>query len=248
MSGSDRPDPVGESADATKANGGTPDPTRPDQAQPQGAQDGGPPTPTAAGTPEASPSQRAEGGAAGDAGSSDGTESPGASGDAESPGPSDDVDELYGCPVVDSLGATVVLSDRERYLPLMEGLRADGFDMPVGVLGVDYLTHPGRDLPAGVAPERFEVVVELVSIAHNRRIRVRCQVPESDPSVPTLFDIWPGTEAHEREVYDMYGIRFDGHPDPTRILMPEDWEGHPLRKDYATGHVAVQFKEAPGAG
>ena len=62
--------------------------------------------------------------------------------------------------------------------------------------------------------------------------------------MPTLFDLWPGTEAIEREIYDMFGIRFDGHPDPTRILMPEDWEGHPLRKDYAIGHIPVQFKES----
>ena len=89
------------------------------------------------------------------------------------------------------------------------------------------------------------MVVELLSLQHRQRVRVRCQVPADDPSVPTLFDLWPGTEAHERETYDMFGIRFDGHPDPSRILMPEDWEGHPLRKDYDTGHIPVQFKEAP---
>jgi NADH-quinone oxidoreductase subunit C len=89
------------------------------------------------------------------------------------------------------------------------------------------------------------VVVELLDLLHRRRARVRCQVPAADPSLPSLFDLWPGTEFHERETYDMFGIRFDGHPDLSRILMPEDWEGHPLRKDYDTGHVPVQFKEAP---
>lgn len=152
---------------------------------------------------------------------------------------------VHGCPVVDSLGAVVVHTDRDRYFALCQGLKADGYAMPVGVTGVDYLTHPGRDLPAGVAPERFEVVVELLDLVRRRRVRVRCQVPESAPSLPSLFSLWPGTEAHERETYDMFGIRFDGHPDPSRILMPEDWEGHPLRKDYDTGHVPVQFKEAP---
>jgi NADH-quinone oxidoreductase subunit C len=154
---------------------------------------------------------------------------------------------LHGSPLVDSLGAAVVITDVARYGELAKALKADGYDMMVGVTGVDYLTHPGRDLPDGVKAERFEVVVELVSVAARRRLRVRCQVPADDPSIPTLFDLWPGSEAHERETYDMFGIRFEGHPDPTRILMPEDWEGHPLRKDYATGHVPVQFKESPGA-
>ena len=71
------------------------------------------------------------------------------------------------------------------------------------------------------------------------------QVPEDDASVPSLFDLHPGTEALEREVFDMFGISFDGHPDLTRILMPEDWIGHPLRKDYSSGRIPVQFKGAP---
>jgi NADH-quinone oxidoreductase subunit C len=155
------------------------------------------------------------------------------------------IEVVHGCPVVDSVGARVVHTDRERYHDLLEGLRSDGYDLFVGLTGVDYLTHPGRDLPEGVAPERFEVVVELWSVAAHRRVRVRCQVPGTDPSLPTSFDLWPGAEAHERETYDMFGVRFEGHPDPSRILMPEDWEGHPLRKDYATGSVPVQFKESP---
>ena len=79
-----------------------------------------------------------------------------------------------------------------------------------------------------------------------QRVRIRVQVPESDPRVDSLSDLYPGTDAMEREAYDMVGIVFDGHPDMTRILMPEDWEGHPLRKDYGVGRVPVQFKEAPG--
>jgi NADH-quinone oxidoreductase subunit C len=152
---------------------------------------------------------------------------------------------LHGCPVDERFGAVVVHCNREQYLELCTGLKADGYDMPVGVTGVDYLTHPGRDLPESIKAERFEVVVELLALEAHKRVRVRCQVPVGDPHVPTLFELWPGTEAHERETYDMYGVRFDGHPDPSRILMPEDWEGHPLRKDYDTGHVPIQFKEAP---
>ena len=117
--------------------------------------------------------------------------------------------------------------------------------MCVDVTAVDYLASPQRQLPAGAVAERFEVVVNLLSLEHRRRIRVRVQVPESDPRVPTLFEIHRGAEAMEREVFDMFGIRFDGHPDLTRILMPEDWEGHPLRKDYPIGRVPVQFKHPP---
>jgi NADH-quinone oxidoreductase subunit C len=154
-------------------------------------------------------------------------------------------ESLHGCPVEERHGAVVVHCNRDRYLELCQALKADGYDLPVGVTGVDYLTHPGRELPQGIESERFEVVVELLSLGERKRIRVRCQVPASDPKVPSLFELWRGTEAHERETYDMFGISFDGHPDPSRILMPEDWEGHPLRKDYDTGHIPVQFKEAP---
>jgi NADH-quinone oxidoreductase subunit C len=151
---------------------------------------------------------------------------------------------LHGCPFVESAGSYVVHCNRGSYYELCANLRTDGYAMPVGVTGVDYLTHPGRDLPDGIDAERFEVVVELLSLVAHKRIRVRCQVPESDPTVPSLFELWPGTEAHERETYDMFGVVFEGHPDMSRILMPEDWEGHPLRKDYETGEIPVQFKEA----
>ena len=155
--------------------------------------------------------------------------------------------ELHGCPVTDSHGQTVVHCNREGYVDLLTALKADGYDMCADVCGVDYLAHGSRQLPAAITPERFEVVVNLVSVRSHERVRVRAQVPEGDPSIPTLVGLWPGTETPEREVYDMFGIRFDGHPDLTRILMPEDWEGHPLRKDYAVGRIPVQFKEAPAA-
>jgi len=114
----------------------------------------------------------------------------------------------------------------------------------IDLCGVDYLEYPLRPLPAEVTPQRFEVVVNLLDITHRRRIRLRVQVPESDPTLPSLFDVHPGTEAFERETYDMFGITFTDHPDMTRILMPEDWVGHPLRKDYEVGNIAVQFKGA----
>jgi len=174
---------------------------------------------------------------------SDAPDAPGAAG-AEQKEPSGPP-ALHGCPVTEPFGQRTVHTDQSRYLALMEALYQDGFEACMGVTGVDYLTHPGRVLPPGIEPERFEVVVELLSFSRKERLRARCQVPADDPTVPSLFDLWPGSEAHERETFDMFGIRFVDHPDLTRILMPEDWEGHPLRKDYATGHVPVQFKEVP---
>lgn len=153
-------------------------------------------------------------------------------------------EQLHGCPVVDSLGQKVLLVDRADYLSVVKALVADGFDMLIDVTGVDYLGMPDRTLPAGVVPHRFEVVANLLSISRRERIRLRVQVPEDDPTVASLFDVHPGAEAHERETYDMFGIVFEGHPDLTRILMPEDWQGHPLRKDYDPGRIPVQFKGA----
>ncbi|MGC8472223.1 MAG: NADH-quinone oxidoreductase subunit C [Acidimicrobiales bacterium] len=135
---------------------------------------------------------------------------------------------------------------RESYHDLVASYKAAGFEMLADLTGVDYLSHPGRALPPGIQAERFEVVANLLSLSLRRRARVRVQVPEDDPVVDTLWDLYPGAEAMEREVFDLLGVRFDGHPDLTRILMPEDWEGHPLRKDYGVGRVPVQFKEAPG--
>jgi len=77
-------------------------------------------------------------------------------------------------------------------------------------------------------------------------VRIRVQVGDESPIIDSLFSLYPGTEAMEREAFDLFGVLFRNHPDLTRILMPEDWEGHPLRKDYAVGKIPVQFKEAPG--
>lgn len=147
----------------------------------------------------------------------------------------------------DARGADIgCFPTRDQYHDLVAAFRADGYEMVADLCGVDYLAHFGRPLPAGLTAERFEVVVTMLSLSRKRRARLRVQVPEGDPTLPTLFDLYPGTEALERETYDMFGIVFVGHPDLSRILMPEEWEGHPLRKDYAVGAVPVQFKSAPG--
>ena len=146
----------------------------------------------------------------------------------------------------DRLVDQLAFPQRDTYKQMVSAFKDAGFETCSDLCAVDYLTHPGRSLPDGVAPERFEVVVNLLSLSMRQRVRIRVQVPESDPSVDSLTDVYPGVDAMEREAYDMVGIVFAGHPDMTRILMPEDWEGHPLRKDYGVGRVPVQFKEAPG--
>ena len=152
---------------------------------------------------------------------------------------------LHDCPVVDILGQRVLYVNKDRYIEVLKKLADDGFSMAIDVTAVDYLTHPNHVVPEGIDPERFEVVVNLLSITNSERIRVKVQVAESDPTVPSIFDLHPTAEALEREVFDMFGIQFEGHPDLSRILMPEDWDGNPLRKDYAVGRIPVQFKGSP---
>jgi NADH-quinone oxidoreductase subunit C len=152
----------------------------------------------------------------------------------------------HGALVSRSRGQKVLHPTREQLRAVVAALRDDGFDQLIDVTAVDYLTADlPRSLPPGIEPERFEVVVGLISHAKRERVRLRVQVPADDARVPSLFDLHPGSEYLERETYDMFGIEFEDHPDPTRILMPEDWIGHPLRKDYAEGRIPVQFKAAP---
>ena len=104
-----------------------------------------------------------------------------------------------------------------------------------GCSGVHYPGETGRELHA---------VYPLMSITHRRRIRVEVAAPDADPHVPSLFSVYPTTDWHERETYDFFGIIFDGHPSLTRIEMPDDWEGHPQRKDYPLGGVPVEYHGA----
>ncbi|MBV9285141.1 MAG: NADH-quinone oxidoreductase subunit C [Acidimicrobiia bacterium] len=153
---------------------------------------------------------------------------------------------IHGAPSSLSRGQLVVHVDRDGYLELVTALRDDGYAFCSDLTAIDYLLAMDRPLPEGIKRERFEVVVSLLHMEEAKRLRVRAQVPEREPTLPTLFELFPGTEAMEREVYDLFGIVFDGHPDLTRILMPDEWEGHPLRKDYPIGRIPVQFKDAPG--
>jgi NADH-quinone oxidoreductase subunit C len=101
------------------------------------------------------------------------------------------------------------------------------FDMLTDLTAVDYLKFPGRE-----DGPRFEVVYQLYSLAHNHRLRIKVRVDEDDPVVPSVVGLWPIANWLEREVWDMFGVRFAGHPDPRRLLMYEEFVGHPLRKDY----------------
>jgi NADH-quinone oxidoreductase subunit C len=164
------------------------------------------------------------------------------------PEPEPQPELLHGAPVTWSRGQAVLHPSRADYPALVRSLRDQGYFTCVDLCGVDYLGYAAaRELPPGTTPERFEVVVVLVNHAERDRLRLRVQVPESDPTLPSLFALHPGVENPEREVFDMFGISFEGHPDLSRILMPDEWEGHPLRKDYAVGRIPVQFKGVSSA-
>ncbi|HYF45273.1 MAG TPA: NADH-quinone oxidoreductase subunit C [Acidimicrobiales bacterium] len=164
--------------------------------------------------------------------------------DTEEAAPPEPPPERYGVPLTDSLGQEVLHPSREQYRGVVEALCEDGYITCIDVTAVDYVAHPHRPTAPGVAPERFEVVAQFLDLEQRRRVRLRVQVPADDPTIASIVDVYPGADALEREVFDMFGITFDGHPDLTRILMPEDWDGHPLRKDYAVGAIPVQFKGA----
>jgi NADH-quinone oxidoreductase subunit C len=156
------------------------------------------------------------------------------------------VEKFPGSIAADSHGQAVVYVDRAVLADVARFLRDEQeFTMCVDVSAVDHLLTGTRHRPPGVDPERFEIVVNFLSHPRNRRVRVICQVPASDPTVPSLTGVYVGTNFAERETFDLYGIAFDGHPDLTRILMPDDWHGFPLRKDDAPGRVPVTFKGDP---
>jgi NADH-quinone oxidoreductase subunit C len=151
-----------------------------------------------------------------------------------------------GSVFVESHGQPVVYVDRSVIADVARLLRdEEQFTMLVDTAVVDHLLDGSRVSIDGVTPERFEVVVNFLSHTRNRRIRIVCEVPAADPTVPSLTPVYLGANYAERESYDLFGITFEGHPDLTRILMPDDWHGHPLRKDDAAARVPVTFKGDP---
>lgn len=122
-------------------------------------------------------------------------------------------------------GETTVVVPRESLRALAERCRQDtelNFNLLTDATCVDRFPHEPR----------FELNYELVSMARRDRLRLKVRLHSDDPVVDTLIPVWPGANWLEREIFDLFGIRFSGHPDLRRIVLPDDWEGHPLRKDF----------------
>ena len=174
----------------------------------------------------------------------------------DTPTPSEDSDEgpveelsetaMPGHPILDVLcdgyeysnefGEHVVRMGADQIVEFAEEAKSVHFESCMELTVVDFYRK---------RPVRFELVLGFLSRRHNLRVRVLVPIDEETPIVPSLTDVYPGVGFFEREVFDMFGIQFTGNPDLTRILMPDDWEGHPLRKDYSVGSIPIQFRESP---
>lgn len=140
--------------------------------------------------------------------------------------------------VVVDRGEITFYVGRDHLLAVASQLRDDPalrFELCTGASGVHYPDETGRELHA---------VYHLRSITHSRLIRLEVTAPDDDPHIPSLVSVYPTLDWHERETYDFFGIVFDGHPALTRIEMPDDWVGHPQRKDYPLGGIPVEYKGA----
>ncbi|MDA2988023.1 MAG: NADH-quinone oxidoreductase subunit C [Actinomycetota bacterium] len=140
--------------------------------------------------------------------------------------------------VVIDRGEITFFVKRDHLVDFVRVLRDEAalrFEMCMGVNGVHYPDDKGRELHA---------CYPFLSITHNRRIRVEVTAPDSDPHIPSIVGVYPSNDWHERETWDFFGIIFDGHPALTRIEMPDDWVGHPQRKDYPLGGIPVEYKGA----
>ena len=124
----------------------------------------------------------------------------------------------------------------DQYFKTVEDYKKDGYEMMIDLTAVDWYRKK---------EPRFEVIVNLLSVSKNSRLIINVNVPDEDLKIPSICEIYPGANFYEREVFDMFGIEFENHPELTRILMPDDWTGNPLRKDYGSGRIPVQFKNAP---
>ena len=134
------------------------------------------------------------------------------------------------------MSSEIINTTVEEYKKLVESLHSENYEMMVDLTVVDWFRKK---------EPRFEVVVQFLSISKNQRKTIKVFVDDEDLSIPSITDIYPSANFYEREAFDMFGINFLEHPDLTRILMPDDWNGHPLSKNYGSGRIPVQFKNAP---
>ena len=134
------------------------------------------------------------------------------------------------------MSSEIINTTVEEYKKSVESLHSENYEMMVDLTVVDWFRKK---------EPRFEVVVQFLSISKNQRKTIKVFVDDEELSIPSITDIYPSANFYEREAFDMFGINFLEHPDLTRILMPDDWNGHPLRKNYGSGRITVQFKNAP---
>jgi len=130
----------------------------------------------------------------------------------------------------------VINVNAEEYKEVITNIKKDGYEMMVDLTAVDWYRKK---------EPRFELVVQFLSVSKNSRKTVKVKINDENLNIQTITDLYPGANFYEREVFDMFGIEFENHPDMTRILMPDDWVGHPLRKNFGSGRIPVQFKNAP---
>jgi NADH-quinone oxidoreductase subunit C len=143
------------------------------------------------------------------------------------------IQNRFGAELYEFRGETSLSLAAEQIAAACQALRDEfGFDLLAEQTAVDYWPEQ---------TPRFHVVYRLRSLPHNLILGLRVPLDGNGPSMPTITNVYPNANWFERELWDMFGIRFDGHPDLRRVIMPYDWEGHPLRKDYPLGYEEVQF-------
>jgi NADH-quinone oxidoreductase subunit C len=133
-------------------------------------------------------------------------------------------------------GSKSLVAEPRQLVPAVQAVKEAGFEMLSDIFGIDYLDYPGY------RGKRFAVVYNLYSIEHNARLFLRVYLDDGE-TLPTITHLWKGASFMEREVYDMFGVEFDGHPDLRKLITPEDLDGHPHRKDFPLGETPTLFNE-----